>query len=338
MSGGIQTSTPITSLRGIFRIDINNPDSFSQSLVFNKLLHLEKCPLVNPFIVFSCFSNSLQIFHNNNISTIQTFNNSLADVMITPSHKPSPSTREFFQLPLSRFCAFRLESRNHFIMLNPQFFNVLSIEFIVGCDCEFIDSQVHSKNPTMLVRIYGAFSGECESEIIFFSTLSQKTFSNFPIKILQSIIRNFNRNFNSSHNGRDTQNIIFEGETSRCVIPDRSSFDKWFCLCFLNHSTRLFNTSNRKLRRQSHLSQIFINEGMEFDIISNLHSPSNINTMLKSLLIKFNSFDNQIINFQFYGNRPNQHTNLRNSNYLNISENISPPKPKGMGIRNVKLI
>jgi len=121
MSGGIQTSTPITSLRGIFRIDINNPDSFSQSLVFNKLLHLEKCPLVNPFIVFSCFSNSLQIFHNNNISTIQTFNNSLADVMITPSHKPSPSTREFFQLPLSRFCAFRLESRNHFIMLNPQF-------------------------------------------------------------------------------------------------------------------------------------------------------------------------------------------------------------------------
>ena len=41
---------------------------------------------------------------------------------------------------------------------------------------------------------------------------------------------------------------------------------------------------------------------------------------------------------QFYGNRPNQHTNLRNSNYLNISENISPPKPKGMGIRNVKLI
>ncbi len=339
MSGSIQTSTPITRLGSVFRIDINNPNSFSQSFVFDKLLHLEKCPLVNPFVVFSCSSNSLQIFHNNNISTIQTFNNTLADVMITPSHKPFPSTREFSQLPLSRFCAFRLESRNKFIMLNPQLLNVLSIEFIVGCDCEFINSQVHPKNFTMLVRSYGAFSGECESEIIFFFRLSEQTFSNFPIKIFQSITRNFDRNFNSTINGGDAQNIIFKTETSRSIISDRNSIDNWIRLCFFNHSTRLFNTSDRKLRGQSHLPQILINKRMEFNIISNLHTPSSINTMLKSLFIQLNSFNYQIINLNLNWNTSNQHCkNTTESGYLNISESISPPKAEAMGIRNAGFI
>src|SRR4030042_2802803 len=71
MPFGIQRITPIASLRGVSRIDINNPNSFSESFVFNKELQLPESPLVNPFIIFSCCSDANQIFHNNNISFIQ---------------------------------------------------------------------------------------------------------------------------------------------------------------------------------------------------------------------------------------------------------------------------
>ena len=334
MPFGIQRVTPITSLRGVGRINVNNPNSFSKSFVFNKELQLLKSPLVNPFIVFSCFSDITQVFHNNHISSIQIINNSFADVMVGNLHKPFPSSRDFFQLSLGGLRAFRLKNRNEFITLNSQLFDIFSIEFIVGSDSEFINSQVHSKNPTMLVRIYGAFLGECKSEIMFIFRLSQKTFNNFPIiKIFQSIIRNFNRNLNSTLDSGDTQNIIFETKTTRSIISHRDFKDIRIRFSFLNNTTRLFNTSNRKLRRQTHLPQIFIDKRMELNIISNLHSPSNVNTMLESFFVEFNSFQNNFINFNFNWDRPYQHCkDLRNSNYLNISENSIPPKPKDLGI------
>jgi len=334
----IQGIAPVTSLRGISRVDINHSDSLSQSFILDKTLELPKSPLVNPFIVFSCLSDVVQVFHNNNISFIQSTSNPLADFMILQSHKPSPSARDSLELSLSRLCAFRLNLRYFSVMFNPKLFEILSIELIVGGDCNFIDTAVHTKNPTLLVRIYGAFCGECKCEIIFFIRASQKTLNNLPVKILQGIIGNLDRNLNSAPDSRDTQDIIFERKTSRRIVSNRSSFNKGFCLGFFNHSTGLFDTGNRQLRRKPKSSQIGINKRMEFDIISNSHFPSLINTELKPLLIEFNSSDNQIINFQFYGNRPNQHQYSRNSNYLNLLEGISPPKAKAMGIRDARFI
>lgn len=341
---GIQRITPITSLRCVSGIDINNPNSFSESLVFNKELKLSKSPLVNPFIIFSCCSDANQIFHNNNISFIQSTNNSLADFMIFQSHKLSPSTRNSFKLSLGRLRAFRLKLSNKFIMLDSKIFKILSIEFIVGSDCNFIDTAVHSKNFEMLVRSPRAFCGECENkEHPIFVINFQKTFNNLPVKIFQSIIGNFYRNLNSAFNCRNTQNIILEGKTSWRIVSNGTEFNKWFVLGFLNHPTSLFNTRDRKLSRKSKSSQIRVNKRVEFDIISDSHLPSFINTELESLLVEFNSFDNQIINFQLNRNTSNQHhNNIKKQDYLNIYilnfGGIYPPKHECMGIRNAMFI
>jgi len=322
MPNSISAMASVTFFRGIGRVYIDNPNSFFKSFILDKVLELSESPFVNPFIVSGRLSNSSQVFHNNNISIFQFRNNRFADIVISPSHKPRPDTREFFKFSLGCPRAFGLEFTNKSISLLSQGFNFITIKFIIRCDCEFINPQVYPKNFAMMVRSFGAFSGECESEIMFFFGLSEQTFNNLPIfKILRSIIRNFNRNFNSALNSGDRENIIFKREGTRSIISDRSSVDKRFVFCFFNHPTRLFNTRNRELRRQSHFSQILINKGVEFDVIPNSHFPSNINTILKSFFVEFNSFQNRIINLQLYWNASNHHCKeQKNINYLNLSE------------------
>jgi len=320
MSNRISIMTDTTTLRGVSGIDINNSYSFLKSFIFNKTLELVKSPLVNPLIVFSSFSDSFQIFHNDYIA-IKTSNNRLANVVILKSHKPSPTSREFFQLSLRSPRAFRLKNRNKSVVFNSQLFNILSKEFTFGSDSNFIDAEVNAQNFTMLVRSLDIFPSEYKSKVIFILRFSQETFSNLPFKIFQSIIRNLNRNLNSALNGGNAQNIIFKGETSWFIVFNRNFFNEGFCLCLFDHPTRLFNAGNSKLGGESHISQIPVNKRVEFNIISDFHTPSNINTMLKPFFIQFNSFQNRFSNFQFYWNTSNQHCKkTTNSNYLNISE------------------
>ena len=314
-----------TRLGSVGGIDINNSNSFSQSLVFNKKLKLVKSPPVNPSIIFSCCPNSFQIFHDDYIANIQTSNNITADIVIAPTHKPRPVSRKIFEFPFGSFCAFTLENRNKSVMLNPKLLNIFSVEFSVRSNSNLIDAKVNAQNSFMLVRTLDIFPSECESKIIFIFVLSQKAFSDFPVKIFQSIIRNLNGNFNSAFNSGDRNNIIFETKRTRSIIPNRNSVNKWFSFCFLNHSTSLFNAGDRKLRGQG-FSQFGIDKGMQFNIIFNLHSPSSIDTELKSNFVEFNSLNNRIGNFQFYRDTSNQHQDLRIFNYLNLKDGNSSPE------------
>ena len=325
--------TDRTRLRSVSRIDINNPNSFFQSLVFNKLLQLIETPFVNPFIVFGTLPNSFQIFHDDYIAIIQTSNNRFANVVITPSHKPFPTSTHSLEFSSGSLRAFRLKNRNKSIMLDSQLLNVFTIKFSIRSNSDFIDAEVNAQNSVTMLRKLDIFPSECKSEIIFISVFSQKTLPNLPIiKILQRIIRNLDRNFNSALNGRDTQNIIFEGKGTRSIVSDRNLKYVRIRFCFLNNSTSLFNTGDGKLRRQSHLSQIRINKRMQLNIISNLHSPSNINTMLESFFIEFDSFDNQIINFNLNWDTSQHCKNIKESPYLNISEGSIPPTSEEVGI------
>ena len=330
--------TDRTGLRSMSWIDINNPNSLSQSLVFNKTLELPESPLMNPFIISGSFSDSFKFFHDDYVAIIQVSNNIFADIVIAPSHKPSPASRNLFEFSLGSLRAFALKNRNKPVMLDSQLLDIFSIKSAIRSDSNLIDPEVNTQNPVTMLRAYGIFPEECESEIIFFFVLSKQTFPDFPTKILQGIIRNLNRNFNSTFNSRNAQNIIFKTETSWIIISDRNLVDKWFASCFLNHPTGLFYTGNRKLGSQSHLPQVLINKRMEFDIIPDSHFPNLVNTKLKPLFVKFNSLNYDFINLNLNWNTSQYGSNSRNSNYLNISESISPPKPKGMGIQNAKLI
>ena len=338
MSDSFSIVTDRAGFTCVSRIDINNSNSSLKSLVLNKVLELPESPLVNPFIVFSTLSDSLQIFHDDYVAIIQISNNRLANVVITPSHKLSPDPRDFFQFSLGGFRAFALKNRNKFVMLDSEFFNSLSEEATIRSYSDLINTKVNPKNFTMLVRSFGVFLGECKSEIVFIFFLGQETFSNLPIiKIFQSIFGNLNRNFNSSFNSGNRENIVSETETSWFVIQDRDLPNNRIGFFLLNNSTSHTNTSNRKLSSEPHFFEFWIDKRMQLNIVSNFHTPSSVNTELKPLLIQLNSFQNRIINFQFYGNTPNQHCkDLRNSNYLNISEDVSPYNPEGRGIRNIE--
>ena len=321
MSYSISSETPITFFRSVGRININNPNSFSKSFVFDKLLKFIESPLVNPFIVSSRNSNSTQIFHNNNISRLQTGNNRSTYVMVRPSHKPSPSSRKFFQLLSRTLRAFGLENTNKSVSTFPQGFNFVTIKNILRSDSEIINAQVHPKNFGMLVRSFGIFLSECKSKIMFASVFCKETFSNFPvIKIIRSVFRNRNGNFNSSIDSSNAQNIVLKRETPRSVVSDRDFIDDRIPAFTFQYTTSHLNTGCRKLSRKSEISQFRINERMQFDIIFNSENPSIVNTILKPLFVEVDSIDYDFSNFNFNRNTSNQHNNNSYFTFINISK------------------
>jgi len=167
MPGSIPSVTPITFLGSISRINIDNSTTFPESFVFDKALELVERPFVHPFIISSSLSDTTQIFHNNNVTLIQNGYDRSTYVMVSPTHKPRPFSREFFKFSLGTSGAFALEFTNKFVSLYPQGFNFVTIKNIIGCDSEIINAQVHPKNFRMLVRSFGAFLRECEGEIGF---------------------------------------------------------------------------------------------------------------------------------------------------------------------------
>jgi hypothetical protein len=189
-------------------------------------------------------------------------------------------------------------------------------------------------------RTNGAFLGECEQEETFtFGINPQKAFINFPIKIIFITIRNGKRKFNPSFDCGDTQDIIFERETSGSIISNGTEFNKGFILGFFNKPTSLFNTRDSQLRGQPYNSQILINKRMEFDIISDSHFPSSINTELHSFLVDSNSINNLLSWFNSnLSSCSGSHNNYKDNDYLNLTKLSEegrhgiPPKPKVLGI------
>lgn len=217
-------------------------------------------------------------------------------------------------------------------------------ELSIRSDSKIINPQVHTEN-SVRTRTNGAFLGECEQEETFtFGINPQKAFINFPTEIGFVTIWNSERNFNPSFDCGDTQDIIFKRETSGCIVSNGTEFNKRFILSFLNKPTSLFDTGDSQLRRQSESSQILINKGMEFDIISNFHLPSFINTELHSFLIDNNRINNFLSwfnsNFSYCSG---SHRNTNNPLYINLTKLNNEvvfllPTINGLGIRKTRFI
>jgi len=302
----------------------------------DKALQLEETPITNPIIhslSSSDISNSLEVFHNN-LASVKIVHNFLADAMIDCSHKLLLSSRNLLEKSSGTSCAFALQFAPQEFESSFNLFDFGRVEELsIRSDGKIMYSQVHAQNLLRNRALGRKFLGECEHEETFaFIIDSQKTFTNFPIEIIFETVGNNKRNFNPSFDCGDTQNIIFERETSGGVVSNGTKLDKWFALGFLDKPTRLFNAGNSKLRRQSKSSQILVNEGMEFDIIPNSHFPSPINTQLHSSFVNGNCVGNFLSGFNSYFSCCSvSHGLLKGSGYLNSSEGISPPNPKGLG-------
>jgi hypothetical protein len=277
----------VTKLRGVGGIDIDYPTSLHQRFIFDKTLQLSESPFMHPLIISTISSDVGQIFHNDDISALQVINNLFRDVVVSPSHKPSPTSREIFQFSLGSSSAFALQPTYESIMFDSFALNSTE-EFCIGSNSKIIYSNVDTKNSILEVRAIGTNVGiESEQEETFSMTIdSQQTFTNFPSEIFNIIIGNNKRNFNSSFDSRNTQNIIFERSRTREIIPNGTMFDSRFSLSSFNNSAGLFDTSDRKLRRQSKISQIQIDKGMQSNIVFDIHSPRFVDAKAWSLLAK----------------------------------------------------
>ena len=328
-----------TFLTSVSRININNSNSLSNSFIFNKALELPKSPLMNPFIISSSLSNVSYVLHYNN-SSIHTIYNFLTNVMISPSHELSPSSTQSLKFSFGRFSAFSLEFANQFIMLNPQSFNSTSIKFPITSYSKMIYSDINAKN-SLIVRAFGIdIFGECkhkETSIPFI--YSQQTFINIPSEIFLITIWNDEWNFNPSFNCANAQDIILEGSRTWKVVSDRTFVNNGLGFSSFNNPTSLFDTSNGKLGWESNAFKMFIDERMEFNIILDSIFPSNINAVLQSPLIEFNSPNNlRICIDSDFSSCSNYHNNTIFQEYINLSEGVFPPKTKVMGIQNTNTL
>ena len=335
-------STFGTDLGSVVRSNLNKFNPLPFSFVLDETLQLEETPITYP-IVHSpseiSSSNPFEIFHYN-LATIKIINNLFADFMICPSHEPLLSSRDFFQQSLGRPCAFALEFTSQEFEFPFNLFDFRGVEELsIRSDSKIINPQVHTES-SVRTRTDGAFLGECEQEEAFaFGINSQKAFINFPTEIVFETFRNSERNFNSSFDCGDAQDIILEREASWRVVPNRAEFNYWLTLGFLNKPTGLFNTRYSELRGQTESSQFGVNKGMKFNIIPNLHLPSFVNTELHSSLIDNNSINNFLSWFNSnLSCCSGSHNNYKELDYLNLMEGIFPPTHEWAGIQNARFI
>lgn len=281
-----------TLFGSISRINIDNSTSFSYSFIFNKVLQLPESPLMHPSVISCGSSDVAQIFHHNSASIRNTINDSLAYIMVSPCHKPSPFARDFSQMSLSRFGAFGLKFTNQFIMLNSECFNLFPEEHLGGCNSEIIYSDIDAKNSVLETRAFdiNIFRESEKKETSSFGIYPKQTFSNIPSKIFFVTIRNDKWNFNSSFDCGYTQDIVLERSTTREVVSHTNSVDYWLGFSLLDNSTGLFNTGDSQLALQSTIPEMLVNEWMELDVIPDMLIPSSIDTELQPFTINFESF------------------------------------------------
>lgn len=324
-------------------LDFNKFNSLPFSFVLDETLQLKETPIANPIVHSSSkisSSNPFEVFHNN-FASFKIANNFLANAMVNCSHEPSLSSRNLLQKPSGASSAFALQFTSQEFESPFNLFNFRGMEeLIVRGDCEIMDSQVHAQNSLRNRALGRKLLGECEEEkASAFRINSQKAFINFPAEIIFKAIRDFKGDFNSSFDCRDTQDIILEREASRGVVSNRTELNNWLGLGSFNHSTSLFNAGNRQLSRKPKFFQSRINKWMQLDVVRNSEFPSFINTHLQSFFIDHNSSNNL---FAWFNSNlcccSVSHRLYTNSNYLNLTGGISPPKAKAMGIRDARFI
>jgi hypothetical protein len=319
----------------ISRVDIDNSTPFSDRFVFNKALELPESPFMYPFVVLSSPSNVAYVLHNNRTSLTYTINNIPANVVVYPRHKPFPSATYFFKLSLGRLCAFGLELAHKLISLDPQPHNFVTIKLVVRSYSKMIYSDINSKNSFMEVRAFGTdVFRECEKEetpALFIN--SQETFLNIPTEIFSVTIRDTERQFNSTFDCSEAQDVIFEGGTSWEIIPYGNVLDYWFGFSLFDHPAGLLDTSNSELTLQPHRFKFFIDKRMKLDVIPNLFIPSSVDTELQSFRINLESLNylRSCTDFDF-GSCSNFHINSKKE--VIYKYYASPPTAKAVGIRS----
>lgn len=292
-----QASAMGADLACVVRLNLFHNDAFHVGFVGDEALQLVEAPVTNPIIHHSPSSfipYSFEVFQNN-LSTIKTFDDAFADVVVNPSHKPLLSATYLPKKAFSRPCAFGLE-------LSPEkpksslglLDNTAIKESCLAGYCEVVYSEVNAQNDTLratvLLNGINLFRESKYEKASVLLVNSEQALTYFTVEVLFVAVGYFDFELLPAFEQSENKDFSFEVSTAREVVSDRSLLNQRFVLSFLDYSASLFDTSDSELSRKC-LFEMFINEWLKFDIVSYLSSPSIINTILQSLGVNFDSSD-----------------------------------------------
>jgi len=149
-------STARTDLACEVRLNLFHNDAFHVGFVSDEALQLVEAPVANPIIHHSPSSfipYSFEVFQNN-LSTIKTFDDAFADVMINPSHITSFSSRDFLKQSLTGTSAFSLKLSPEILEFSLGLLHNTTIKKpTVTGDCEVVYSEVNAQNDTLRATV-----------------------------------------------------------------------------------------------------------------------------------------------------------------------------------------
>ena len=321
------------------RVDKNNHLSFSFSFVLDKTLKLKEVPMIEPSVqslahkLIPALSYSFKVLQNDCISR---GNNFLADVVVYPTHITFLTARDCFKLSDGRLCAFTLEFSPQILVLDNLCF-VTSENFTITTDGKVIYSEVNTEISVAtesagvfnrchgLLQVPSDLYRECNvKEHLSFSIFHNLKRLVSPVEILPVIFRNVDRNILSFTFDKSSKANLIKGEGKQVSIETnraRLHNGLLFKLSRFKILRSLSNSFTGKVSRKP-LSQIFIDEMMEFVPIANFGFKSFVNSVLdsfKKCVRHFNQLFIQIYLNLYCGNgfhNPSTDTNL----YLNVTE------------------
>ena len=286
----------MADLGSVVRLNSDNFNAFSFSLVLDEALQLIKAPVAYP-IVHSLssplLSYAFEVFHYNLVS-IEVGNNVFANFVIDFSHEPLLLSTKLLEKPSGTSSAFGLKFTTQIFELPFDLFNLCRIiKLAVGSDCQIVYSAVNTKNSILDIRAFGSNRfRECEQEeASAFLIYSQEALSDIPTEILFVAVRDIEWNLNPSFDCSNAQDVILKRSRTGKIVSHRTSVYDWFRLSLLDHSTGLLDTSYSELALQSISFENGIDQRMEFDIVPYLVLPSSINAELQTFSIDSESFN-----------------------------------------------
>jgi len=287
-------STMRTGFGSICWTDSHKIMSFSECFILNELSQLESAPVRDSSIEYSSsvsFSDSCQIFHNKESFDFCLTYNTFADNMVHISSKPFLSATQFLETPLGRFCAPTLKSC--FELPEPINMIYSSIEeFLIACYSNMIYAEVNTNKVFDRANIDINLFSNAKIEEEVSSSHKEFTFSYFPIKIFPEVFWNLNRNLYSSVDCTNTQDVLFDRETSWRVVSDTATEERFG---FSSSATFIspFDSSSNELSLELWKlnPHVMIDSIIEFEV-GMMNFPVGVNSVINSIRINSDGLPN----------------------------------------------
>ena len=314
-------ATPLTSVLGF---NVDNLDSFSECLVFNKLSELIEAPRVQPLPMFTPFASSdmFNVLQYNSISTVELLNNGFAGNVVDISLKPFLSARQFFKMSLGRFCAFGLKNSPQLFIPFHRSFHFVGEELFFGCNRYRVNSDINTNSISVATKSAVSLDifrdGNMQKHPMF-TIIDKVSRINIPLKILSVIFSNFDRYLYSTVDTAKRYFVLFETEASCIISYCKKLFKRGFRTLFSKNRFKrftsfIFTATDKLCGKRGHITYGSIGCIMQNTLVGCVLFKSYIRYYLSRFGVLFHCFKK---------NRVEWYLNLHRSNSFHSNCNVT---------------